>query len=280
MAFVVRPATPDDVDDIVVWTTDTFSWGDYVPDRLSSWLEDESSRVFVATVEGKPVALVHVLMLTSSEGWLEAARVHPDHRRAGLGKALNRAAMDWAGQRGAKVVRLATEAANQPAIVQVLKLGFRQTSSWAHAECIPSQPHDEHDVNRFRPGVGPDIDAAWVFWSSSELNRAGRGLIAESWQWRTASPNDLATGVGSGHFFQSPDGWLLMDQPETELLRILWMATAAEDAPRFLEGVMNLAWTKKVEAVSIKAPNLSWMTEAIRRVGGDPKEILIFSKSA
>lgn len=279
MAFEVRPARSEDVEHIVPWTTNTFSWGDYVPDRLQSWLTDDSSTVLVATVERDPVALVHGLMLSSSEAWLEAARVHPDHRRAGLGNALNGAGVEWASERGAKVVGLAIEATNKPATTQVLALGFRQTSSWTYAECTPTRLSEGHGNRELRPGTGPDVDAAWVFWSSSELNRAGRGLIAEGWQWRTAKPADLVNGAGSGHFFQSPVGWLLADQPEQGLLRVTWMATAAEDAPSFLEGVMDLAQNRNAQSVSIKAPNLPWMTEAIRRVGGEPKEILVFSKS-
>ena len=278
-AFSIRQARTEDVQHIAPWTTDTFSWGDYVPDRLPNWLTDDLSTVLVATIEDRPVALVHGAMLSPSEGWLEAARVHPDHRRAGLGNALNTAGVEWAARRGARVVRLATEASNQPAITQVLALGYRQTSSWVYAELVPTESSDDQNERRLFAGIGPDVDAAWVFWSSSELNHASRGLIAYGWQWRGATPTDLVSGAVAGHFFQSPDGWLLADEPKPDLLRVLWMATAAEDAPRFLQAIMDLARSRNSVSVALKTANVPWMTETIKRIGGEPKEILIFSKS-
>jgi len=279
VAFEIRPARDEDIEHIVGWTTDTFSWGDYVPDRLPQWLAEDSSTVLVATVEDRPKALVHGVMLSSSEGWLEAARVHPDHRRVGLGNALNVAGVEWATANGARVVRLAIEATNQPAVTQVLALGFRQTSSWTYGQFVPNKRSSPDEGRRLSPGSGPDVDAGWVFWSSSELNRAGRGLIAHGWQWRDASPKDLETGAASGHLFQSPDGWLMADQPVPTQLRVLWVATTAEDAPRFLDGLVDLARSQNTESVTIKTPNLPWITEAIRRVGAEPKEVLIFSKA-
>jgi GNAT superfamily N-acetyltransferase len=279
MVFEIRPAHSEDVEHISSWTSDTFSWGDYVPDRLPMWLGDESSTVLVATVDGSPKAMVHAVILSPFEGWLEAARVHPDHRRKGLGRALNRACVGWLAKQGVRVVRLATEAANQPAVTQILALDYRQTSSWTYADVRADRRSDDDDARNFGPATGSDVDAAWVFWSSSELNRASRGLISRGWQWRTATPADLVSGATSGHFLQSPDGWVLADQPDPKVLRVLWMATTPEDAPRFLEGVVDRAWSQDAESVTVKAPNVPWMTEAIRRVGGDPKEILIFSKS-
>jgi len=45
------PRTTTDVDVIAAWTKDTFSWGDYIPDVLPSWLEDKESHVMVCVHE-------------------------------------------------------------------------------------------------------------------------------------------------------------------------------------------------------------------------------------
>ena len=141
MAFELRPARLEDVPGIVEWTTDTFDWGDYVPERISTWISDPNSQVLVAVGEADtPLAVAHVVMLSPTEGWLEAARVHPDHRRSGLGSALNHAGVDWARSLGARVVRLATEADNAAARSQVEALGYRQTSSWVYS-WIEVRPH-------------------------------------------------------------------------------------------------------------------------------------------
>ena len=39
MAHHIRPGRLEDVAAITPWTSDTFSWGDYVPERLPSWLD-------------------------------------------------------------------------------------------------------------------------------------------------------------------------------------------------------------------------------------------------
>ena len=37
----IRAAHRDDIDAIVAFTTDTFSWGDYVPDKLEGWIDND-----------------------------------------------------------------------------------------------------------------------------------------------------------------------------------------------------------------------------------------------
>ena len=129
MSFSVREGRADDVSAISEWTTDTFAWGDYVPARLQTWIDSPDSAVLVCGEEDTPVAVVHALMLSEREAWLEAARVRPDHRRSGMGSALNQAGVSWAKSRNAKVVRLAIEAGNEAARNQILGLGYRETSS-------------------------------------------------------------------------------------------------------------------------------------------------------
>jgi len=275
MVFEIRPARAEDIEHIVPWTSDTFSWGDYVPEQMAVWLTDDLSTVLVAVLKEQPVGLVHGLMLSSTEAWLEAARVHPDHRRIGLGNALNRAGVKWATQQGAQVVRLAVVDSNQPAINQVLALGYRQTSAWAYCELVPASTSD----TQIRHATSADAHAAWMSWSTSDLHRAGRGLITSAWQWRTAKPQDLTEAVDEGRFFQSPVGWLLTDQVDTDVMHSGWVATAPENAPEFLKSVLDLAAELDVESVRVKTPSLPWMMEAMRRAGGEPSEVFVFSKS-
>lgn len=280
MSTSIRPATHEDVGGIVEWTTDTFKWGDYVPDRISGWIDDPDSEVMVCVDSSDiPVAVAHAVMLSPTEGWLEAARVHPDHRRSGLGSALNSAGVAWIRQRGGRVVRLATEADNKAARAQVETLGYRQISRWLFASmAIDHHTRPAPDL-RLRPAPGSDVDPAWMFWSTSELAMEGRGFIANGWQWRRATPADLAIAATDGEFFQSASGWTIADSPDEDTTRTKWLATTREEAPGLFEGLIDLAARRGSSDLTIKLPNIPWAREAMARVGGAPAEILIYSKA-
>ncbi len=280
MSIEVRPARRADVEGIVAWTTDTFEWGDYVPDRISGWLENPESELMVCVDDSDvPIAVAHAVMLSEREGWLEAARVHPNHRRSGLGTALNHAGVAWLKGRGAKVARLATEATNKAARSQVEQLGYRSTSSWVYAWIEVRPDHRAPRELRMRPAPGSDVDPAWMFWSTSDLSHGGRGFIASGWQWRKATPDDLGVAATDGVFFQNPAGWAIADQPTSEETRVRWLATSKEEAPRLFDGLIGLAADRESAGLTVKVPNLPWANEALIRAGGDPDEVLIYSKA-
>lgn len=278
MSFTVRMARPEDVEHIVPWTTDTFDWGDYVPDRLPAWIEDPSSAVVVCLDESEiPVALAHALLLSKTEAWLEAARVHPDYKRSGMGSAMNHAGVAWARERGAKVVRLATEADNEAARRQVEALDYRQTSNWVHARYEIGPGSAKPGKPGLRPAPPSDVDAAWMFWSTSNLAHDSRGLIAHGWRWRKATPRDLATAAGEGNFYQSPAGWVVADAPEEDRIRTLWLATTPEEAPWLLADLIDLASQKEATELTIMMPNIPWVAEALSRSGAESKEVVVYS---
>lgn len=276
MAYTIRLARPADVASIAPWTSDTFSWGDYVPDRISEWLEERDSAVLVSVDEADdPVALVHATMLSESEGWVEGARVHPDHRRMGLGSDLNRAAVEWARGQGGRVMRLATEADNDAARKQVDGLGYREVSSWVFSSLEVDPAYHAREMYRLRSAPRSDAEAAWLFWAASDLAREGRELIANRWQWRIARPEDVTTG---GELLQSPAGWMSIMSPADDWIVTRWFATTPEGLLHLLDGLLDLAAQRSVTEIDVKLPNLGWTSEALTRFGGHPREILIYAK--
>ena len=276
MSYVIRKARADDVALVTPWTTDTFAWGDYVPDRMPRWLIDPDSAVLVSVDEtDAPVALAHVVMLSATEGWIEAARVHPDHRRKGLGTDLNNAGVAWARERGGRVIRLATEADNDAARKQVEGLGYRRVANWVYSSFEVDPNHRVADQYRLRPAPGSDAEAAWLFWAASELAREGRELIANHWQWRTARPGDVTAG---GELLQSPAGWVSLTQPEEDWITTRWFATTPDGLLTLFDGLFDLAASRSVSEVDVKLPNLGWTAEAMTRFGGDPREVLVYAK--
>lgn len=279
MAFVIRPARAEDVPLIAPWTQDTFTWGDYVSERLPDWLEDPDALVIVCALEDDvPVALSRAELLSPTEAWLSAARVHPDHRRAGMGMAMNDHAVQWARDKGARVARLAVEADNEAAIGQVLRSGYRPAGDWVHATAPPSTGRPLDSALRLRPGAVVDADAAWTFWSQSDLAHAARDLISLGWRWRKASIADLQRAVDAHEFLYGPGGWVIIERDD-EGISVRWLATTQADAPQLLEGLRDLLRDTSADRIELMAPATTWMVESLLREGFELHEVRILAKT-
>jgi GNAT superfamily N-acetyltransferase len=279
VSFLIRPARTEDVALIVSWTQDTFSWGDYVPERLPGWIEDPGALVIVCVLDDDvPVALSRAELLSPVEAWLSAARVHPDHRRSGMGQAMNDHAVGWARDQGALVARLVVESDNEAAIGQVLRSQYRLSGEWVHATAPASTGRRLDNELRLRPGAAVDADAAWTFWSQSDLAAAARDLISLGWRWRKASHHDLEKAVEGHRFLQGAAGWAIIEI-NVEGTSVRWLATTQADAPQLLQALRDLQRDSEGDRVELMAPALPWMIESLQREGFDLSEIQIFSKA-
>ena len=159
-AMTIRPARPDDKTVIAAFTTDTFSWGDYVADAFDSWMDDPNGQILIAANDAdEAIGMARVSLLSSTEAWAQAARVHPDNRRQGIGGRLTEAGEIWAAGQGALVMRLITEDWNEPAQRQVEKSGYRMVAHWAMAEkssVVPFRPFPATAAGEHRPRNGCD----------------------------------------------------------------------------------------------------------------------------
>lgn len=279
MEFVIRPARAEDVPLISAWTTDTFSWGDYVPDALPEWLEDETSLVVVCVYDDDvPVAVSRAQMLSTNEAWLSGARVHPDHRRSGMGMAMNDFCVQWAIDRGALVARLAIEEENEAARSQVLRNGYRATGRWVFGSATEPAGRRLEPGQRLRTAVSIDADAAWMFWSQSELALAARELIPEGWRWRRAIRQDLEDAVNDRSLYHGPGGWVIARDTD-DGFRVRWMATSPMDAPLLIQGVRDLLRDRDGDTVEAMIPDTPWVVESLQREGFDLRPIFIYSRS-
>jgi GNAT superfamily N-acetyltransferase len=278
VSYVIRPARADDLPHIEPWTRDTFTWGDYVAERLPAWLEEPGALVIVCVHDDDvPVALSRAELLSPTEAWLSAARVHPAHRRAGMGRAMSDFAVEWAQEQGALVARLAIESDNEAAIGQVLKSGYHQTGEWVHATALPAGGRRLERDLQLRPGVVVDADAAWTFWSQSDLAQAARDLISLGWRWRKASNQDLQKAVDGHRFMQSPGGWAIVETDE-DGISVRWLATTPADAPLLLQGLRELLPDGSEHRIEAMVPATAWAVEALQREGFEIEPLGIYSK--
>lgn len=276
MPIRTRRARADDLESIAGWTNDTFDWGDYVPERFPKWLADESGEVIVCVDDDDvPLALAHARMLSPTEGWLEGARVHPDHQRQGMGMTMNAAGVAWAKEQGAKVVRLATETDNVAANRQVEKLGYRLGSEWVAGFLEPDITYRSPVADSLTESSSSDVDAAWVGWSTSDLASAGRELLCQGWEWRAATVDDLRRAAATGQMLQSRHGWVIQ-RDITEQFETNWVATSQPGLPGLLDGLIDRAAASGHDYMVVKLPALDWARESLHRAGFETTGIYVY----
>jgi len=286
--MTVRPARPEDKAAIAAFTTNTFAWGDYVADAFDAWMADPDGQILVAANDSdQAIGMARVAMLSSNEAWAQAARVHPDHRRRGIGGRLTDAGETWAAGRGALVMRLVTEDWNEPARMQVEKSGYRLVAKWAMAQrsvgsSVPTVPGNggrrAPAEERLRPASVHEVEPAFLAWSTGDLITAGHGLFpALDWMWRQMTLGDVAQAARSRSLWDCPAGWLI-GTIEEDMFRVSWIVTGPEDARRLLKAALDLADEQGAERLRILFPQTDWLLRAVNRAGLELHPLLVYEK--
>lgn len=284
---VVRPARASDLDAIASFTRETFSWGDYVAEAFPTWLGDPDAYVSVAERDGVVVGVGRVVLLSPREAWLHAARVHPDHRREGIGSLLNHHGCEWARRRGALVARLMIEDWNEPAKGQVAKLGYRMVSEWTWATRALGSgaldprtnggkrvPGDE----RLAPAPAAEAGPAWIAWSTGALASAGRQLYPIGWHFRTMTFDDVTDAARSKMLLQCPSGWVIAI-PHGEELAVPWIVTSDLDVDRLVRALVDHAHRGSYGSIRAMAPRVPWLMEELVSSGFEVNPAGIYART-
>lgn len=270
MEVTIRSGLLEDWEAIRAFTVDTFAWGDYVHREFGNWLEDPKAEVLVAEWEGRPIAVGKVTLLSPREAWLSGARVHPQHRRRGVGSALNDHGVVWARQRGAQVIRLATEDVNQAARSQVEKLGYRTVARFVLARRMFERetpganggqrlPADE----RLDLASSSEAEPAYLVWSSGDFPQASHSLFAvEGWSFRRLAASDLLLAAKARKLWVSPSAWAIVE-PEDQELWVPLFVTTPEDAARAVRSLVDLGHEQQAASISGLVPELDWLHDAL-----------------
>lgn len=267
----LRAAHEGDLAAIREFTADTFEWGDYVPDQFSNWLTEPDVMVMVATdADDKAIAMARVALLSPREAWLSAARVHPQFRRQGIGSLINHHGVEWARERGASVVRLATEVTNTAARRQVEKIGYRSVAEFAlarrHYEPFgPGTNGGKRPPADERLDLAPSSEAepAYLVWASGDYPGASHGLYAcEGWAFRQLQAADLARSARRRQLWSSPSAWVVIEPVEDRLWLPLFLTTP-EDARRGTRALTDLGREHNAVTVTAMIPRIVWLEEAL-----------------
>lgn len=284
----VRPALPNDREAIGEFTTDTFKWGDYVSEVFNEWLEREDTYVVVAEGDDRrPVALGAVRMLSPSEAWYSAARVHPEFRGRGIAAAVFSALRTWAREQGAVVGRLLVEDWNEAAIRHVEKTGPRRVASMVRCTKPVGDASPSPSGNggkrlpsklRARPAGSTEAQPAYASWSVGELGRASRGLIGIGWAFRRLTPADLEAAARGNAFWEIGAGWALAAPAAEARFEVAWLETREEDAHDLFRSLIDLAIGSGAESISIWIPAIDWTIQTARRLGFETSLMHVYAR--
>lgn len=288
MEPLIRAAVPDDVEAIAVWTRDTFEWGDYITEAMPYWIEAPDSRVAVAEVGGEVVGVSRAKLLSPTEAWAQGTRVHPAHRRTGIGRALAEHLAEWSRDQGARVMRAMIEEWNDAARAQSLTLGFRDIGGWLRAGrgVGENSPVPEGNGGRrvaaeesLRPAHSSEATAALMSWSGGELERAARGLLpVGTWRMRRLVPDDLAQAARRRALLSGRSGWAIGDVEE-DGYEVPWIATTETDVNALLRALVDRAAAAGIDEIRVMLPDVPWLQRALRRRAFEIHPVRVYARS-
>jgi len=269
---------------VAAFTQGTFAWGDYLERVFEGWLAAPNSLTLVAEAAGTVTGVARGSLLSPAEAWSQGLRVHPDHRRRGLGRALLEHLADWAAGKGARVMRLSAESGNRPALGLIGALGFRSVGSWLAAERPVAEPGPAAGGNggrrvpapqRLSPAPAAEADAAMLAWAGGPLEGAAHGLFPTEWAWRRLSLGDLEAAARRRSLWQAPSGWAVAE-PDEGTLEVTWLCTYPDEARVMLRALADVAASAGAERLHVYVPAVDWLRTVLDGAGWEvhPVEVL------
>ena len=286
MKLQIRSARRDDIPAIESFTSNTFEWGDYISAMIGEWLESDSTLVLVACDDDVPVAMAKVTMLSKTEAWFSAARVHPDWRGRGIAGTIAGELDDWARERGAVVGRLVIEDWNEASINHVEKIGMRPVSrvvrctrSVTKNDPVPGGNGGKRVParDRLRPTRSAEAEPAFMSWSVGELGRTARGLFAIGWSFRRLTVPDLVAAARVDALWEAHTGWAMGAQ-SGEVFSVGWVETRRDDVGDFIRAVVDAATASDSESLAVWLPEVDWAVGAAERAGCELSPMSVWAK--
>lgn len=175
---VIRQARAEDRAAVLAFCAHTWDWGDYIEYVWDEWLHNPAGALLVALVDGQPVGLLHMQMLSPTEAWQEGMRIDPAFRQRGIATQMGIEAGAEAMRRGATVVRLLIESTNTPSLNMAEREHSRRVGAFAPYTAKPVTSTPQHNAGLDEPQLATlaDLDDIIAYLNVSSIFPAVGGL--------------------------------------------------------------------------------------------------------
>jgi GNAT superfamily N-acetyltransferase len=245
MELVIRPARRSDKPDVLAAVRAVWGGHDRIPDVFDGWVTHRTGPFFVAESAGRVVGMGKLTVISPTEAWLEGGRVAPRWRRKGIATALIAHRIEYARERGFRVLRFSTASDNTPIHRAAKTFGFARVASLARHEA-PAKPGSP-------PARATRAQLRTVLRRVGPLLQRGHG-----WEWREITPRDVSGAIARGRVFVSDErvgaAAMLGDRDE-ESLMVVAIGGAAYPLREVLLGLRAEAHRRGLEDASFYASN-------------------------
>src|SRR2546428_3910281 len=185
MDLVIRRARRTDKRDVLAAVRTIWGGQDRIPEVFDTWVTHRSGPFFVAESAGRVVGMGKLTVVSPTEAWLEGGRVAPRWRRKGIATALIAHRIDYARERGFRVLRFSTASDNTPIHRAARTFGFARVAKLSR--------HEAPATSGSPPARAAPAQARTVLRRVGPLVQRGHG-----WGWRGAPSRDARAAIARG----------------------------------------------------------------------------------
>ncbi len=217
----VRRARDEDREAVLAFCQQTWEWGDYIADVWDEWLHNPRGALLVATLDGQPVGLSNMRMLSKDEAWLEGMRVDPAYRRQGISGALFDALIVESMRAGALTARLMAESTNTASLSALSHKSLRKVSALAlyHAGLPEAAAKRQYSLEEPALATAADINDIIDYLNVSNIFPAVGGLYSQGFTARSITAELIEEKVQAQQVYllrrwERLDGLAMVEQRE------------------------------------------------------------------